>query len=191
MALTPVAVVMFRHNNPDALLTLIMVSAAALTLRAAESGRLRWVLGASAVAGFGFLVKTTRALLLLPALAIAYLAAAPISLRRRMLHLGAGLAVFLLAAGWWIAPVRMVPETARPYIGGTDTNSVLEYAPFGYNGLDRLLGEGSSSLRDGAWGGAAGWTRLFNDQVGGQISWLLPVANRGRQRRFVVLLPAR
>ena len=39
MALTPVAVLMFRFNNPDALLTLLMVGAATATLRAVDATR--------------------------------------------------------------------------------------------------------------------------------------------------------
>ncbi|HET6940091.1 MAG TPA: glycosyltransferase family 39 protein, partial [Nocardioides sp.] len=44
MALTPVAVLMFRFNNPDAMLCLLLVAAAYATLRALESPRAgRWL----------------------------------------------------------------------------------------------------------------------------------------------------
>jgi 4-amino-4-deoxy-L-arabinose transferase-like glycosyltransferase len=178
LALTPVAVVMFRYDNPDALLVLLAVSALAMGFRAVESGRLRWLLGAFALTGLAFLTKTTQALLVVPALTVTYLVAAPGRFRRRLAHIGLGLVVLVAAAGWWIAAVQLTPAADRPYVGGTKTDSVLEYALFGYNGVDRLTGE-SGTGPGGGFGGSAGWTRVFNDEVGGQISWLLPAAAIG------------
>jgi 4-amino-4-deoxy-L-arabinose transferase-like glycosyltransferase len=71
LALTPVAVLMFRFNNPDALLVLLLIGAAYATLRAVESGRTRWLLLAGALIGFGFLTKMLQAFLVLPALSAA------------------------------------------------------------------------------------------------------------------------
>ena len=69
LALTPVATLMFRFNNPDALLTLLLTAAAYATVRAIEGGRTRWLVLAGALIGFGFLTKMLQALLLLPVLA--------------------------------------------------------------------------------------------------------------------------
>ena len=55
MALTPAAVLIFRYNNPDALLTLLLVAGAWTLLRAIEHGRLRWVVLAATCVGFAFL----------------------------------------------------------------------------------------------------------------------------------------
>jgi 4-amino-4-deoxy-L-arabinose transferase-like glycosyltransferase len=178
MALTPVAVVMYRYNNPDALLVLLAVSALAMGFRAIESGRLRWLLGALGLTGLAFLTKTTQALLVVPALGLAYLVAAPGRLRRRLGHLALGTVVLVAAAGWWIAAVQLTPASDRPYAAGTADNSPLEYALFGYNGVERLTGE-SDSGPAGGFGGSAGWTRVFNDEVGGQVSWLVPTAALG------------
>src|ERR1700680_3103963 len=46
LALTPVAALMFRYNQPDGILTLLLVASAYTTLRAVESGRIRCLLGA-------------------------------------------------------------------------------------------------------------------------------------------------
>ncbi len=85
----------------------------------------------------------------------------------------------LVAGGWWVAIVELMPAAARPYIGGSTDDSVLGLA-FGYNGLDRLSGGGGGPGGGGGAGmgfsGEAGIGRLFNDQMGGQISWLLPFA---------------
>ncbi|GIH17124.1 glycosyltransferase family 39 protein [Rugosimonospora africana] len=151
LALTPVAVLMFRFNNPDALLTLLMVAGAYATTRAIERARLRWVLLAGATVGFAFLTKTLEAFLVLPAFALAYLVAAPTGLGRRLLHLLAGLGALVASAGWWVLTVQLWPASARPYIGGSTDNSVLGVA-FGYNGLGRITG----SEGGGPGGGARG-----------------------------------
>jgi 4-amino-4-deoxy-L-arabinose transferase and related glycosyltransferases of PMT family len=83
LALTPVAVLMFRFNNPDALLTLLLVGAAYTTLRAVEAGRTRWLLLAATLVGFGFLTKMLQAFLVLPALAAVWLLAAPVGIGRQ------------------------------------------------------------------------------------------------------------
>src|SRR5580658_9204226 len=42
-ALTPVAVLMFRFNNPDAMLTMLMAAGAYATVRAIEKGQTTWL----------------------------------------------------------------------------------------------------------------------------------------------------
>jgi 4-amino-4-deoxy-L-arabinose transferase-like glycosyltransferase len=183
MALTPVATLMFRFNNPDALLVLLLVAGAYATIRALEGGSTGWLVLAGACVGFGFLAKQLQALLVVPAFAIVYLAAAPGSLQRRLGQLVAFGAATVAAAGWWVAIVELVPAGMRPYIGGSQTNSILELT-FGYNGLGRLTGNetgsvgggpGAAGPGGGGWG-QTGWTRMFGAEVGGQIAWLLPAA---------------
>ncbi|WP_328464796.1 glycosyltransferase family 39 protein [Actinoplanes sp. NBC_00393] len=175
-ALTPVAVLMFRFNNPDALLVLLMVAGAYATLRAVENGATKWIVLAGVFLGFGFLTKMLQALLVVPAFGLAYLIAGPPKLGRRILQLLLALGALVVSAGWYIAVVELVPESARPYIGGSQNNSLLELT-LGYNGLGRLNGEetGSVGSTTSRWGEAT-WTRLFDSAQGGQISWLLPAA---------------
>jgi len=125
LALTPVAALMFRFNNPDALLVLLLTLATFLTLRGIESGRIRWVIGAGVAIGFGFLTKQLQAFLILPVLAGVYLLAAKVSWGRRFGHLFAALGAVIVSAGWWVAIVELVPASMRPYIGGSQTNSFL------------------------------------------------------------------
>jgi 4-amino-4-deoxy-L-arabinose transferase-like glycosyltransferase len=156
LALTPVAVLMFRFNNPDALLTLLMVLGAYAVTRAIERASLRWMILAGTAVGFGFLTKTLEAFLVLPAFGLVYLVAAPTALRRRLLHLLAGLGALLVSAGWWVLTVQLWPASDRPYIGGSTDNSVLGVA-FGYNGLGRITGnEGGGPGTAGARGGGTG-----------------------------------
>src|SRR6476660_3930672 len=57
IATTPVAALMFRFNNPDAALTLLMTIGAYATTRALERGSMRWIVAAGAAIGLAFLAK--------------------------------------------------------------------------------------------------------------------------------------
>ena len=191
LALTPVAALMFRFNNPDALLVLLMTLAVFFTLKGLESGRLRWMLWAGAMIGLGFLTKQLQAFLIVPGLAAAYLWMSPRRFGTRILHLLAALGTLVLSAGWWVAIVELVPASMRPYIGGSQTNSFLELT-FGYNGLGRITGDETGSVGGGGGGtggnwGATGILRLFEGEIGGQITWLLPAALVVMVAGFVLL----
>ncbi|NXY94871.1 glycosyltransferase family 39 protein [Streptomyces sp. BR123] len=179
--LTPVAALMFRFNNPDALLTLLLTVTVYCVLRALDGARTAWLVGAGAAIGFAFLTKTLQAFVILPPLVLVYAVCAPTRLRRRLGQLLlAGVAV-IVAGGWWVAIVELWPAASRPYIGGSQTNSFLELT-LGYNGLGRINGNETGSVGGGGRpGGGGGWgetgiDRLFSANIGGQISWLLPAA---------------
>jgi 4-amino-4-deoxy-L-arabinose transferase-like glycosyltransferase len=177
LALTPVATLMFRFNNPDALLVALLVGAAYALTRALEGGRTRWLVLVGALVGTAFLAKMLQAFLVVPGFAAVYLLAAPVGVRRRVAQLLAGFAALVVAAGWWVLATSLTPASARPYIGGSQHNSVLELV-LGYNGVGRLTGNETGSVGGGAgrgWG-TTGWTRLFGSEMGGQVSWLLPAA---------------
>ncbi|HEX4519916.1 MAG TPA: glycosyltransferase family 39 protein [Gaiellaceae bacterium] len=191
-ALTPVAALMFRFNNPDALLTLLLVGAAYAVTRALERAGTRWLVLAGVLIGFGFLTKMMQSFIVVPGFAAVYLLAAPAALRRRLVQLLlSGVAMFA-AAAWWVAIVAVWPAGSRPYIGGSQDNSILNLI-FGYNGFGRITGNERGSVVGGRVFGAAGglgggpgngsgmWgptgiTRLFGGEMGTQISWLLPAA---------------
>jgi 4-amino-4-deoxy-L-arabinose transferase-like glycosyltransferase len=179
MAITPVAALMFRFNNPDALLALIMTAAAYFLVRAIQTASTKMLVIVGVLIGFGFLTKTLQVALVVPGFALAYLIAAPVSLKKRALQLLAGAAAMVVAAGWWVAIVSLVPAADRPYIGGSQNNSFLQLT-FGYNGFGRLTGNetgsvGGGGTTGGMWG-ATGWSRLFGSQMGNEIAWLLPTA---------------
>ncbi|MET9661337.1 glycosyltransferase family 39 protein [Streptomyces sp. NPDC006510] len=182
-ALTPVAALMFRFNNPDALLALLMTVTVYCVLRAMEHGRTKWLVWAGVAVGFAFLTKTLQAFLILPPLAVLYAVFAPVPVRRRLGQLGLSALVMVVAGGWWVAIVELLPASSRPYIGGSQNNSFLELT-FGYNGLGRINGDETGSVGGGGgpgggsggqWG-ETGLGRMFNSEIGGQISWLLPAA---------------
>jgi 4-amino-4-deoxy-L-arabinose transferase-like glycosyltransferase len=177
MAVTPVATLMFRFDNPDAMLVLLMTLAAYATTRAIESGRTRWIALAGALLGLGYLAKMLQAFLVLPGLALAYLICGKPRLGKRIWQLLAGAGALLVASGWWVAIDLLTPAADRPYVGGSTDNSILNLT-FSYNGLGRLTGEGGpgGGGGGGGFGGATGLTRLFQADMGGQIAWLVPAA---------------
>ena len=181
---------MFRFDNPDALLVLLLIGSVASTVRALESTRLRaegltghpvrWLALGGALVGFAFLTKMLQAFLVLPALALVYLLAAHTPLGRRIGHLLVAFGSMILAAGWWIAIVELWPASSRPYIGGSQTNSILELT-LGYNGFGRITGDEVGSVGGGGGNGGGMWgstglLRMFGSEVGSQIAWLMPAA---------------
>lgn len=200
LATTPVACLMFRFNNPDALLVLLLIACVHCVLRALEfeptAGgnrcRTAWMALAGVACGVAFLTKQLQAFLILPGLAVAFLVASPTTVRRRLLDSAAAVGALVASAGWWVLLTVLVPASMRPYIGGSQTNSFLELT-FGYNGLGRITGSmegavvaggsgtGSTTISTGHAGmwGQTGITRLFDGVWGTQWSWLAPAALAG------------
>jgi 4-amino-4-deoxy-L-arabinose transferase-like glycosyltransferase len=185
-ALTPVAVLMFRFNNPDAVLTFLCVAGAAALWRGLETAKTRWLVLSAALIGMAFQAKMLQAFIVLPAFILVVLVAGKPSLWKRIGQLAAALVTLVVSAGWWIAVVALWPADSRPYIGSTSDNSIVSLL-FGYNGLGRIFGEGGGAGGAGGgtgggggigsnFAGPAGWTRLFNSINGGQIAWLIPFA---------------
>ncbi|MGW4339696.1 ArnT family glycosyltransferase [Rhodococcus koreensis] len=204
LALTPIAVLMFRFNNPDALLVLLMIASVWAMLRAVEDGRTRWMVLTGVFVGLGFLTKQLQVMLVVPPLALTYLLAGPPKFGKRLAQCFAALGAMIVSAGWWLLTVELWPASSRPWIGGSQNNSILELT-LGYNGLGRLNGEETGSVTPGGgargeagaamgdamagggfpgggpgggggmWG-STGITRMFESAQGGQIAWLIPAA---------------
>ncbi|MEU6584525.1 glycosyltransferase family 39 protein [Nocardia sp. NPDC046763] len=186
LAATPIAAVMFRFNNPDAMLVFLMLAAAWAMTRAVADGRWRWVLLTGAFVGLGFLAKQLQVLLVVPALALTYLIAGPPKLGKRIAQLFGAAAAMVAGAGWWVLLAELWPASDRPYFGGSQHNSIIELT-LGYNGLGRLDGNergsvggfgGGDQLPTGGGGmwGTPGIGRLFEPAQAGQIAWLIPAA---------------
>ncbi len=225
LAISPISVITNRNNTIDSTLALTMLIGAWAVIRAAETGKLRWLLLCAALVGIGFNIKMAEAYLVIPAFGALYILAAPRTLWTRIWHLALALLVMLTISLSWVVIVDLTPASMRPYVDSTQDNSELSLA-VGYNGIDRLLGNifggrragttngrsgqagtppigtppfggagngtGRGTNRDGANGqfsqvdgggmfntGAAGPLRLFNEPLGGQIVWLLPMALLG------------
>jgi len=187
LAVTPVAVVIFRFNDPDAFLTLLLMLASCSCWHALESGKTGHLVMSGALLGLAFLTKSLDALLVVPALGLVYLCCGPPHLARRLGQLGWATLALVVSSWWWVAVVELWPKGERPYIGGSTDNSELNLI-FGYNGFSRITGSGRAGFHEGG----QGLLRLFDPESGGQISWLIPLAimgavagfclTRGRQR---------
>lgn len=174
LALIPVAALIFRFNNPDALLVLLLVVAAYCVQRGIEKDAGRWwFVAAGAAVGFGFLAKMLQAFLVLPAFAAAALVAGDRPSGKRIIDvLTAGVAI-LVCGGWYLVLVELWPASARPYIGGSQHDSIVELA-LGYNGFGRITGAETGGL--GNLNFDVGVGRLFGGHMGADIAWLLPAA---------------
>ena len=190
MATTPIAVAVARHNNPDELLVLLTVAAIWFALRAIETGRTRHLIWCGVFVGLGFETKMGVALMVVPAIALAYFWVGPAGRGRAVRQLLAGgvsLAVVGLA---WPVLVTLTPAADRPWISGTSDNSIWSLI-FGYNGLGRVAGQaggpqafgggggggGGGGAGGGAlFGGATGPFRLLQSGLGDQAGWLLGLA---------------
>ncbi|SOE74780.1 4-amino-4-deoxy-L-arabinose transferase [Streptomyces sp. OV198] len=179
LALTPITVAINRDNNPDTLLLLLMVAGAALGLRATRDGRLLPLLGSAVCFGLAFNTKMLQGYIALPAVFAVYLYASHLGWAKRIRNLLLAAVALAVSSFWWATAVSLVPADDRPYIGGS-TDGTAWNLIFGYNGLGRVLGgEGNGGGGGGGGGGfsgSAGLGRLFNDILGGQISWLIPFA---------------
>src|SRR4051794_3898173 len=187
LTLTPITVAISRHNNPDALVVLCSTAALWFTVRALQNGRTRELVWAGVMVGLGFETKMGTALLVLPALAAAYLWVAPrgrMVAVRQLLAGGGAMAVVALA---WPVLVWLTPASSRPWVSGTADNSIWSLI-MGYNGLGRLDGQaggpggaaggpgGGGGGMGSVFGGDTGVTRLVDASLGGQAGWLVGMA---------------
>ena len=197
LALTPVAALMFRFNNPDAVMVLLMTAAAYCTVRAVQQASPKWLAWAGVALGFAFLAKMLEGLMVVPALAAAYLVAAPTTLWARLRHVLVAGVAFTASAAWFVVLTLFWPASSRPYIAGSTDNNFMNLV-LGYNGFARVLGRnhmgfgppaqvvGSAAgaqLRLGRQGGfgvfgdqSQGWSRLVGGEFGFEIGWLVPAA---------------
>nr|WP_234974214.1 glycosyltransferase family 39 protein [Williamsia sterculiae] len=204
LALTPVAALMFRFNNPDAAMVLLMTAAAYATIRATATASLRWLSLAGVAVGLAFLAKMLEGVMVLPALGLVYLVAAPTVVSKRIWHLVVATVVMVASAGWYVVLTLLWPASSRPYLAGSTDNNFMNLV-LGYNGLARIegrsgsggRGNGMPSMADaqrlidevqrqnpralrggggGMFGNAPGITRLFTGEFGIEISFLLPAA---------------
>lgn len=183
LSVTPVATVIFRYNNPDALLTLLTIGIAYTTLESIKRGQMHWLIMAGALTGAAFLTKQLQVGLIIPAIGLAYFAFAPFSGLRRLGNLVLAATAAVVSGGWWFLLVQLTDLAQRPYVGGSRLNSVIELT-IGYNGLDRLTGADASRTMapetqvlaqelDG------GFQRFLQPQFSGQFGWFLPLSIAG------------
>ena len=199
LAISPVSVVTNRNVTIDSTLALALLGGAWAVMRAAETGRVRWLLLSAFIVGIGFNIKMLEAYLVVPAFGLLYLLAAPISIRKRVIHLALALLLLLVVSFSWVLAVDLTPPAQRPYVGNTQDDSELSLA-LGYNGLQRLLGlglgggspKGNSKSSPGTvviqapFGGKGGPTNLSGKQPAGGVIAGGPGGVQGPLRLFTL-----
>jgi 4-amino-4-deoxy-L-arabinose transferase-like glycosyltransferase len=189
LAVTPITVAISRHNNPDALLVLCTVAAVWCAVRGLEAGSrgrsTRWLVACGVFVGLGFETKMLVAMVVVPGIVAAWLWVAPAARTLKgtggRLHalrqLLAGGGALLLVGGAWPLLVELTPAADRPWISGTNNNTIFSLI-FEYNGLGRVEGQqgGPGGFGGNFFGGATGPLRLLNSALGGQAGWLLGFA---------------
>ena len=180
LVLSPATVLLNRGNIPDTLMILLLLLAADATVSAILSGRLRSLIVAGILVGLAFQAKMIEAWLVLPALALAYLAGARDCLNRKLARLGAaGLVVAAVSLAWMVF-VSLWPANHRPYVDGSSDNSIFHQV-FVYNGFGRIDQASPNQLLTKAIGltlGSTrpGWDRLLSGVDGHDTAWLIPAA---------------
>lgn len=178
---TPIVVLMSRYNNPDPLMLLLMLISVYGVQHAIESNRLKYVILTGVAVGLAFMTKQLQGLLVLPSISVAYLWWGNAAWSKKLKNAAISGAVMALTGGFWMTLVDLIPSEARPYVGGSHSNSVLELT-VAYNGLDRIVGTDDAAVANlvpaqyRQVDSDAGLTRLLNANYGQEIGWILPAA---------------
>lgn len=187
LVMTPVAALMFGFNNPDAILTLMLTASGYAFLRSLEGKRpLMWLGLAGLFTGLAFNTKMLQGLMVLPAMVVVYLVFAKPPIVKRFLHVIFAGVITMMSTLWWSVLVWLTPAGSRPWVGSTNDNNIWSLI-FGYNGLGRLLGGRGGGGGPGGghgpggtgFGGQTGIFRIFNNDFGPNIAWLLVLALAG------------
>jgi len=185
LAFSPISIVTNRNVTIDSTLALTLLVGAWTVLRAAETGKLRWLLMTAVIVGIGFNIKMLEAYLVVPAYGLLYLLAAPKSIWKRIGDLAIAGVLLLVVSLSWVVAVDLTPASQRPYVGSTQDNSELSLA-LGYNGIQRLLGHFGSGFRGGPTANTSATNRSGN--MGGNGRPTNTASNGTRQqppsRRF-------
>ncbi|WP_069838306.1 glycosyltransferase family 39 protein [Bacillus sp. F56] len=163
MALTPIAAAVSRTNNIDSMLVFTLLLGSACLLKAVKQGKLVWLLTAFALIGLAFNMKMMQAFMVLPAFVIFYLIASRVALKKKIGSLILSLVLLTGLSLSWAVAVDSTSPSSRPYVGSSQTNSVLELA-FGYNGTERLLGQ-TTGLAKGDMNAAGGGNMQNQDNM--------------------------
>jgi 4-amino-4-deoxy-L-arabinose transferase-like glycosyltransferase len=166
MACTPVAAAVSRTNNIDSLLVFTLLVATWMLFEAISKQKLSWLLGAFAMIGVGFNMKMLEAYMVVPAFYLFYLLAFKRGWKKKLAIFAAVTVIMVGVSLSWAVVVDSIPKDKRPYIGSSQTNSVLELA-FGYNGVSRLTG----MHRGGMGAGVQGWGMANGRQMSQGQDW--------------------
>jgi 4-amino-4-deoxy-L-arabinose transferase-like glycosyltransferase len=137
MAITPVFIATNRNNTMDGMLVFTLLLAAFAFIQATETGKARWLMLGAFIVGLGFNIKMSQAFIPLPAFYGLYFFASKETWLRKIINLSLATVLLTAVSLSWAIAVDLTPAENRPYIGSSDTNTVLGLI-FGHNGISRL-----------------------------------------------------
>jgi 4-amino-4-deoxy-L-arabinose transferase-like glycosyltransferase len=180
LAIMPASIATERNNTMDGLLVFVLLLAAWAFIESVRRGRFRYLLLGAFIVGLGFNIKMLQALMPLPAFYLLYFLGAPHTWWKRIAHLAAASVLLIVVSLAWAVAVDLTPAEDRPYVGSSETNSMIELI-LGHNGIKRLTsgafvgGDGPA----GAAGNAAGPQQFPSLQPDGMNGSSLPLAPDG------------
>ncbi len=144
LTLTPTVVANSRTNNMDAILVFFLLLAVYILQKAVAKKNIWLVIVSFGLIGVGFNIKMLQAFMILPAMLVYYWVAIKLPWKKKIAWLVVGMASLSIFTVAYPLAVDSVDQSSRPYIGSSQTNSLMELA-FGYNGTERLLGQSTGT----------------------------------------------
>ena len=138
LAVTPVWVAVNRTNNTDSCLLFVLMLAAWALIKAAEEGSHKLLVLSMALVGLAFNVKMLAAYVVLPVFCGVYLICAVKPLRRKVTDVLLAILVLIAVSLPWVVAYELTPADARPFVGGSRTNSMFELIA-GHNAFNRFF----------------------------------------------------
>jgi 4-amino-4-deoxy-L-arabinose transferase-like glycosyltransferase len=181
LAASPATVALNRGNISDTAMTLFLVLAADAVSAAIVSGRQRHLIFAGVWIGIAFQAKMLEAWLVLPAFGLAYLFGRNEGWADRLRKVVVGGLVAGVASLSWMTIVTLTPAADRPYVDGSQHNSLYEQV-FVYNGFGRTNQQAAFEQFAGLLGSETingpppAWNRLVQGDLGRDTGVLLPAA---------------
>ncbi|WP_028403220.1 glycosyltransferase family 39 protein [Ectobacillus panaciterrae] len=139
LSCTPIFVAVVRTNNVDSILIVTLLTATWALMKSVEKQKIGWLILSFVLVGVGFNIKMLQAYMVLPAFYLFYFIAVKTNWKKRIAQLAIATVLLAAVSFSWATIVDSISKDKRPYIGSSQTNSVLELA-LGYNGISRLTG---------------------------------------------------
>ena len=139
LAFLPVVLVIDTRNEPDGILSLLLITATYSLIRGVKTNSYIWLIICSIFIGLAFNTKMLVAFIPVPAFFLYLFLASQEHLMKTIKKAFLIIVVGGIVSFSWPLAVSVTPEHSRPYIGSTNDNSVWTLI-FEYNGLKRFGG---------------------------------------------------
>ena len=143
-SITPAVVVASRNNTVDMQLVFVLLLSIYFLFKSIEKESPKYLYIAGILIGLGFNIKMLQAYMYLPAICITYLIFAKGKFMKKLLDGVISCVIMLCISFSWAIFVDLYPSENRPYVGSSDSNSVMELI-IDHNGLERIYGSSNKA----------------------------------------------